>query len=59
MQIIDQLEPLLYLQSMISKKDCNSIWLSHQELVSNTTDVLPEEVNKWQEMKLKKLNSMK
>ena len=53
MQIIDQLEPLLYLQSMISKKDCNSTWLSHQELVSSTTDVLAEEVNKWQEMKLK------
>ena len=59
MQIIDLLEHLLYLPSMIFKKDCNYIWLSHQELAFNTTDVLLVEVNKWQEMKLKRQNSVK
>ena len=59
MQIIDLLEHLLYLPSMIFKKDCNYIWLSHQELAFNTTDVLLEEENKWQEMKLKRQNSVK
>jgi hypothetical protein len=44
---------------MIFKKDCNYIWLNHQDLAFNTTDVLLEEENKWQEMKLKRQNSVK
>ena len=59
MPITDPLEHLLYLQSMIFKKDCNYIWLSHQVLVSNTMDVLQEEESKWQEMKLKRQNSVR
>jgi hypothetical protein len=38
---------------MILLKDFNYIWLNHQEHVSNIMDALREEVNKWQEMKLK------
>jgi len=59
MQIIDLLEHLLYLPLMTFKKDCNYTWLNHQDLAFNTTDVLLEEENKWQEMKLKRQNSVK
>jgi|APCry1669189844_1035258.scaffolds.fasta_scaffold139073_1 hypothetical protein len=59
MQTTDQLEHLLYLQSMTFKKDCNYTWLSHQVHATNIMDVLRVEENKWQEMKLKRQSLVK